>query len=380
MMTGAAGGEGTTAQRKDSAMNEKTRNVAVGLTAAVALAGAALILMLFGYVPALVEGGYELRVSMANAGGLAPGSVIRLSGIEVGRVKSIHLVDSPPETVVARVRIKSGVRIPKDAQARTESTLLGGSFTLAMDVAPLPPGEKREYLPTDGSAVIAADTSTLTASIQGALLKTQTQFEQLAKDFAKVSHQLADDFSDVTKSFHELSGQWTSVGKNVNTMLEPHTPAQVDAGQAVGNLSSALARLDGGLKLMQQTLDGINQYVNDDAMRKDVRQTLANARQFTEKAAATAERLQVTVDNAGKNVDRLTTRYLSVADDLSGAVTSMRKAVDQARDGDGTLGKLLRDPHLYDNLNDAAQRLNEAITEFKLLLQKVKKEGLPVQF
>jgi phospholipid/cholesterol/gamma-HCH transport system substrate-binding protein len=361
-------------------MTEKMRNVAVGFTAVVALVGAGVILMLFGYVPALLEGGYELRVKMSNAGGLAPGSAVHLSGIEIGRIKTIRLLEAPPGAVVAVAQIKAGVRIPEGVRARTESTLLGGTFTLALDASHLPPESQPAYLATNGTAAITAETATLASNIQGTLARTEVRFEQLANDFAKASVQLTNDFSDVTKAFRDLSTQWTAVGKNVNTLIEPRTPEQVDAGQAAGNLSSTMARVDQRLKGLQETIDGINKWVNDAQMHEDVRQSVANTRKLTEKAAATAERLQETVDNAGKNVDRLTTRYLAVADDLSGAVLSMRKTIDLAREGDGTLGKFLRDPRLYDNLNDSAQRLSESIIEFKTLLQKIKKEGLPVQF
>jgi hypothetical protein len=44
------------------------------------------------------------------------------------------------------------------------------------------------------------------------------------------------------------------------------------------------------------------------------------------------------------------------------------------------VGKLLQDPKLYNNLNDAAVRLGQAIDEVKNLLEKVRKEGLPLKY
>ncbi|MCG8510359.1 MAG: hypothetical protein MI741_14120, partial [Rhodospirillales bacterium] len=79
-------------------------------------------------------------------------------------------------------------------------------------------------------------------------------------------------------------------------------------------------------------------------------------------------------------VDALKKSYVKLADDLSEAVVSMQNLVNQMSEGEGTVGKLVKDPKLYDNLNDAAERLNTALDEIRLLVEKWKKEGLPIQF
>ena len=50
-----------------------------------------------------------------------------------------------------------------------------------------------------------------------------------------------------------------------------------------------------------------------------------------------------------------------------------------ARTGDGTVGKLMKDPQLYDGLADAAKRLDEALAKVNLLLDKIRAEGLNVE-
>jgi hypothetical protein len=49
-----------------------------------------------------------------------------------------------------------------------------------------------------------------------------------------------------------------------------------------------------------------------------------------------------------------------------------------ARSGDGTVGKLVKDPALYDGLADAAKRLDEALAKVNLLLDKIREEGIDV--
>jgi phospholipid/cholesterol/gamma-HCH transport system substrate-binding protein len=140
----------------------------------------------------------------------------------------------------------------------------------------------------------------------------------------------------------------------------------VDAGQAVGNLSSLVARADTRLRELHTVLDGLNQWVNDPELRGNANKTAANAAGLTQQAST--------------QLAALTAKYLAVADDLSAAVVPLRQALDQVNRGQGTMGKLFKDPSLYDNLNDAAVRLGRSIDELKTLLEKVRTEGLPLKY
>lgn len=107
----------------------------------------------------------------------------------------------------------------------------------------------------------------------------------------------------------------------------------------------------------------------------DVRIDMPNARGLTDKLTASVDRLS---NSLSDGVSALRSRYVALADDLAGAVGSLRAFADSARTG--TVGKLVKDPALYDNLNDATERLQKALDDLRLLVQKWKAEGLPVRF
>ena len=69
-----------------------------------------------------------------------------------------------------------------------------------------------------------------------------------------------------------------------------------------------------------------------------------------------------------------------MADDLSKSIEQANKLLAAANSGKGTVGKLVYDPALYENLDDSAKRLQLMIDEARLLIEKWKKEGLPIQF
>src|SRR5690606_7609229 len=113
--------------------------------------------------------------------------------------------------------------------------------------------------------------------------------------------------------------------------------------------------------------EGINELINDPELRSDVRATVANARALSETLSTHVDNLSETVN---ASVQTLRSRYMAVADDLSGVVGSVQTLANQLESGQGTLGRLVNDATLYENLNDAVERTKAALDELRLLIQK----------
>lgn len=345
-------------------MTERSRNIAVGITAILGAVGLGILLLMFGTLPAMRHQRYTVMITLPSSGGLNPGSRVRVAGIEVGRVNSVRLASPPSQGVLVTAGIDMDIDLPQGTAAVVSAPIFGGVGSLELfrpDPSKSTDSTKVAMLPKDGSAKIEGDAPSLTGSfskeLRGALQGPLAEFERTAV------------------SMRELSKKWSEVADNIAAITAQRSPADVDAsdGKLLGNFATVLARADQRLAEMQKTIDGINEWVADQKLRKDIQQTAANAREMS-------DRMKVVVDEAGQNFERLTKRYVAVADDMSASLASMRAAIDQARQGQGTVGKMLNDPALFNNLNDASARLNKALDEFKLLLEKWKAEGLPVQF
>ncbi len=347
-------------------MTERVHNIVVGLTALAGLTGVAVLLLLFGYVPRWAERGYEVRVLLATASGLSEGSRVKLSGLDIGRVVSVGFQEPPQRGVVVTTLIRSDVRVPQAVRCRAESPLLGGSPTLAFEPQRLDEEAPLEYLPTDGSAVIEGEALTLVS--------------QLAGELQAAMSGPAMDFSRMADSFNRLSEKWVQVANSLNKLIEQRSVADVDAGNAMGNLATVLARADQRLVELQGVIEGLNQWAGSAELRGDVFTTAANLKQLTEKLNGTIERANQLMDRAAVDIDRLTDQYVAVADELAGTIRSTRLMVEDVREGEGTVSKFLNDPALYDNLNDSARRLQAVLDEIQLLIRKWKAEGLPIQF
>lgn len=327
-------------------MDERKRNAVVGITTLAGLLGLIALLLIFGYLPSFMRHGYPVRLALPNAAGLHEGSPIFLSGIHVGEVERVELVDAPLSGVMAHALIRENVKIPANVTATVNQPFIGGGASVALAVVPAPPGSPAatEFLARNGEAVIQGDIPNVMGDVTAAVARFET----------------------VAQNFEKLSDEWTRVGENINALVELRQPEAVDKGEAEANLATVMQRTDKRLAELESVLKGIDTYVNDPKLRGDVQATIANARSVSDRAAASVTELQE--------------KYAALADRLSVAADSANGLLVAAREGDGTLGKMLTDPAVYQNLNDAMQRAQAMIDEARLLIQKWKAEGLPVQF
>jgi len=339
-------------------MTERTRNIAVGLTTLAGLLAIGAMLILFGYLPRWAQSGYEVRVRLDHAGGLRAASRVTFNGIDAGLVNAVELIPPPGHGVIVTARINPEIPLPSDVQATVADRLFGGSPTLALTWSPDPQHPEVPMLPIDGSAEIRGE-ARLREGLAGQLA------DQLAEPLRKLER--------VTDSFEQLSREWVEVGRNINLLVQPRDPQEVDDGEQLGNLASMIVRADarmaelrGVMEQLNGVLDGLQSWVGDEQIRGDVTATLANARELTA--------------NLNEQVSALSRRYIAVADDLSRTIDTLNQTFELARSGEGTVGKLLNDPALYDNLNDATERLKLVMDEVNLLLEQFRTEGIPLEF
>lgn len=345
-------------------MTERSRNIMVGLTTLGGLGALAVLLLLFGYVPAMLAPGYIVSARLVNSQGVNPASRVWLYGIDVGKVQTVSLAPFPERGVVMTLLIREDIKLPAGTRVLINTPLLGGTPSVSLDTSKADIGQDVEYLATDGSGMLLSD-------MEAGGLEARVGKEIRAA--------LNSATGDLMGKIDALSTEWTQVGQNINQLVTPRSLEDVDAGKAEGNLSSAVARIDDRVKELSTSLDALNKWASDETMREDVRVVVANARKLTEKMDTSLDKIDKATVTADKSIEKLATRFVASADDLSATILSMQKTIEELRDGKGTTGKLINDPALYNNLNDSVQRIGKAADEFKVLIEKFRKEGLPLK-
>ena len=329
---------------------QNARNLVVGLTTLAGVVGLAFLLFLFGYVPVYFSNGYRVTLDMADAVELNPGSDLKLSGIPVGTVDTIAFKGGQEQGVLVTATIREGVRIPTGTIGEVDTDLLGGTATIRLR----PPARVLGFLPTDGSAVMFGELGSLAGA------------------FASLS--------GLTNHLDGLAQEWEQVGENVNRILvaEPGDGGG-DGGGADGDdsrsdlgsggptdLAAVVVQINDRLAQLESIMDGVEAYTANPELAADLQATVANARAVSERVDA--------------RFDALTRSYLELADEAKAATRNFNATLAMAREGDGTLGKLLTNPAIFDNFATTATRISAMADEATLLIQKIQAEGVPLRF
>lgn len=335
------------------------RDFMIGLTAIVGLVGLAAMLLLFGEFTSFREPTYAITFRLDTASNLSTSSAVTLNGVQVGKIERITTAADPRDGVVVGVAIKETHRIPRGVQVAISRDLIGDS-TLALKASHDPLSSDAGYL-AEGDSIEA----------------TAASFLDEVTDL--IDRRLAS-LERAAVSFQELSETYVRVGNQLGAFIEPRTVEQVDAGEAPPNLSSTLSRIDRSVAAAQV-------WVEDEEFRGDVTQTVEAAANtmvrlaeavdaWTEAASSIAQRTA----QAQEGIDEAVTHFVRTTDTLAMTLGEIQYMTAQINSGEGTIGNLVNNPDLYNSLQDAAVRLEKALLEAQLLVEKYRREGVPIQW
>ncbi len=339
-------------------MKPVIRDFLTGVTVLVGLLGLILMLMLFGEVADLGQKFYHFNVHVTNAGGLSGTSAITLNGVKVGQVESTAVLAPPAGGARIKVRIRDGVAIPKVAKISIEKSLVGDAgmeFTIPADA----PATAMNDLIKAGDDFEGGEPTSTLGRLANSIEKPLSRFGSTADNIDK------------------LEATYNTLGERLNEMLEPRTTAEVDAGKAP-NVRSTIARAD-------LALSNASKFLSDDQLVKDTKSVISKASDLMDQAHGLAETWKATAGNLDKQVSRVGDDLDTLAAQATGTLRTTDKAagelatvLEKVSKGEGTAGQLVNNPDLYNSLRDASQRLDRALADFQLLIQKYKAEGIPL--
>ncbi|WP_067675392.1 MlaD family protein [Nocardia miyunensis] len=185
---------------------------------------------------------YQVRVELAESGGLLAGQDVALRGMPVGRVQSVHL---EPDKIVAIVTIDSDIHIPANGDVRVTSLSAAGEQFLDF----LPTAEHGPYL-SNGSVIAPEHTATPIpmATVLGDASGTLDQIDP-AK-IATIVHQIGagpagpDKLAGILNGGMFLLTTLGSVLPQTTTLLNNSKTVLTTLGNAAPTLESTAANLN----------------------------------------------------------------------------------------------------------------------------------------
>ncbi len=361
-------------------MNEYRRNVLVGLFLIAGLAGLLWLSIMFGEVATWLFGGRTYRVDafFDNVSNIIKGDEIHMKGVRVGHVEDVGFRDPshPEKGVRIEMAIMNKWRIPRSAYVRVE--LQAMSFARSFVKIIVPPGEVDGFLPQDG-----------TAALQG---ETISAFDSMFPP------DVVNTLQKATGQIGDLAEALTPVAEDLHQLLKPTDLELLDnpkagAERISANLYTAAQRLDSALK-------HFNDVLGDPNTKSSIRITVENLREMSEKGKAVMEdfkavakrarfvaedtqaiagKVNKLVDKANGQLDDITRAIVTDAEKLGRFFDQLNVAGEKLAKGEGTAGKFLSDPELYESMVLTMKRLQLAVEDMSGLIKEWKREGLNVK-
>lgn len=287
----------------------------VGLALLVSVAIFILGIRYLKDVP-LFSGTHEYYTIVHNANGLIAGNPVRVSGVKVGSVAGVSY-DADVDSIFVRFNVDRKIRVTNGSFAQVAGIDALGGVRLDVTLGP----RENPVIPVGGYVRSASDSNDLLA--------------QLTKRAPRLANQ-ADSV---------LAGLDATLSGTAELLNDPSS----DLRKMMAALRGTATALESTIHAERESLHGILENLED--ITGSVREVMDSQE----------DSLSIAADNLRRSVASLDEMMASLK------TTTARLDVVAARieNGDGTLGRLVNDPGLYERLDSVATNLNELLVDFR---------------
>ena len=280
------------------------------------LAIVSILLFIFGYSflkgTNLLDKDRTFYVTYDNVQGLAKASPVTINGLMVGKVKDIVFLNQKGKLLVSFSIRKSDFKFSKNSLVRIYSSSLLGDKSL---------GIYPQYDPEN----MAVSGDTLVGSVEDDMLVAVT------KALGPLEKKVNNTLTTLDVLLHSITD-----------VLDPKT--RVNLQQTIANLNTTMESLNGAS-------NSLNTLLQDNTAK---------------------------LNNTFTNLDQMATNFNSLSDSLSkletgklftelqNVVTRFDTITSALENGEGSMGQLLKDEQLYQNLKGASKQLDELLEDVKL--------------
>jgi phospholipid/cholesterol/gamma-HCH transport system substrate-binding protein len=359
------------------AKTQKEKSVRVGLLVTASLFILMVFLFFIGSEQKIFARKNEYAVRLSNVTGLAEGNPVRMSGVTIGVIRDIKLPYDPNQKsveILLMVDRKFAERIRTDSRVRLKKLglLTGDSYI------ELTPGTPRFPAMEPGSIIPSARQTDVEALISSG--------EDLVDNFVQISYSLKNILQRIDRG-EGLIGELTTAPETKQRITDTFLTTlnktnailgHVESGKGVvgklvyddaysNQLMGSLADAAGSLKSItsnvQRGFEGnegvVPALMNDPAAKTRVYEVVENLRQTSANLAAlsaaaqTGEGLLPRLLNDKAYADQALGEFTTLVQQLNTTVAKINNA-------EGTAGKIIADPSLYESVNDILIGINES--------------------
>jgi phospholipid/cholesterol/gamma-HCH transport system substrate-binding protein len=316
-------------------MNERVMQFRVGVMVLATLLIAGILMLLLGGLPSW-KGTYQIRIKFPQAPGVSADTPVRKSGILIGRVTSHEFAEDGG--VIVTARIDRGITLRQNEVCRIRGSLLGDAVL--------------EFIPSGRPQ--ASDALIDTKRIQTGVV---------AADPLDVMRDFRADFSRAINSVVRTSDSMGDTMVHVNRMLTDNED----------RIRHVIAQADETLTVTRTTFGNVNKMIGDEHTRQQLSKAMEDLPRMLSETRQVVGRMNDTITLVDRNLhnlegvtEPLAQRGPELVARVDGTLAKADALMDEMRrfsqalnSQQGTLGQLIHNRELYDNLNRTAANIEE---------------------
>ena len=283
-------------------------------TAILVLSGILLFIFIFYYLKGenILDNSKKISAIYDNVEGLAPSAAVTINGHKIGKVQSIHFTKDLSGKLNVNMLIDSDFEFSKNSTAQLyEAGLIGGK---AIAIIPAFDGAPN----VESGDLLSSDVKPgLTDLVNQRLTPLQEKMETMM-----------------------VSADTLLV--NLNSLFDAQTKS---------NIKSSIAELSTTIASFKSTSESLNDLVVDNS--SSIGQTITNFNKISEDLTSLSTSL------AAADFD-------TIMADLKSTISSFNQLLSAIENGEGSVGKLMKDEAVYNNLEGATKQLEELLEDMKL--------------
>ena len=283
-------------------------------TAILVLSSILLFVYLFNFLKGedLLDPSRNFYVEYDNVEGLTSSTPVTINGLPVGKVKTIGFKNDNSGKMVVELSVDTDFKFSKNSTAELYDASLIGGKAIAI-------------VPAKDNAEAAKDESYLKSTIKLGLT------ESLANKLVP----LQDKVESVIVNTDALLS-------NLNEVLDAETKS---------NLKGSIANLNSTIKSFKSTSTTLNKMLVDN--QDKLKNTLTNVEQMSGNLSKVSDTLATA--NLGKTMES-----------LQSTIANFETLLATIENGEGSIGKLMKDEGLYNNLEGASKQLEQLLQDMKI--------------
>ena len=295
----------------------------VGALTAVAIT---LLILSFNFLKGktLLKTGNYLYAKYTDTKGVKISNPVYVNGFQVGAVADIENADPTLKSLIVAIKLTDAYDIPANSVAVINENPLG---TPSIEIKL---GNSQSFL-QQGDTLQTAESKGLLSGVM-------------------------DKIGPVTQQLEKTIETLDVVLKNINSVFDPQTK---------NNLQAVIANVNKTTESLVISSASLQQMLNQQTGA--VAQSMNNVNKFTKNLSDNNEKVSQTLTNLTKTSENFAKADLAGSvDQLKAAISNLNKLVEKANSTDGSLGKLINDKTLYNNLNNTIKSANILVGDLRV--------------